>query len=59
MQTLEALEAEGVVGLYRVGKKDQFEVRDSQEAYLRDTDFLPSPGILRGMLGPLNPNRPR
>lgn len=59
MQTQEALEADGLVGLYRVGKKDQLEARSSQEAYLRDTDFLPSPDILRGMLGPLNPNRPR
>lgn len=59
MQTQEALEADGLVGLYRVAKKDQLDVRNGQEAYLRDTDFLPSPDTLRGMLGPLNPNRSR
>jgi hypothetical protein len=59
MQTQQALEADGLVGLYRVGKKDQLEVRSGQESYLRDTDFLPSPDTLRGMLGPLNANRSR
>ncbi len=59
MQTREALEEEGLVGLYRFGKKDQDQVRTGQESYLKETDFLPSPGTLRGMLGPLNANRPR
>ena len=59
MQTRQALEDDGFVGLYRMGKKDQDEVRSSQETYLRQTEFLPSPEILRGMLGPLNPNRSR
>ena len=59
MQTLENLEADGLVGLYRVGRKEDGEVRADQERYLSQSDFQPSPSVLRDLLGPLGPARPR
>ena len=42
-QTLQNLKAEGLVGLYRVGKKDEKTSQIDQNHYLRSSDFLPSP----------------
>jgi hypothetical protein len=51
MQNQKDLEHKGLVGLYRVGKKSEDEVRNSQQTYLRQTDFLPSPEVLKVFLG--------
>jgi len=52
LQTLEDLKAKGLVGLYRLGKKDPADVRAGQHQYLRSSPFAPSPGVLRDFLGP-------
>lgn len=59
LQTLEGLEADGMVGLYRVGKKDQDSARADQELYLNQSEFLPSPEALRDLLGSLGSSRSR
>ncbi|MFZ5585795.1 MAG: hypothetical protein ACOZHQ_07695 [Thermodesulfobacteriota bacterium] len=59
LQTMEGLLSEGVVGLYRVGRKDQGAVRGDQAKYLAQSDFAPSPEALRNLLGPLAPDRSR
>lgn len=59
MQTREGLEADGFVGLYKVGRKEDEAARLDQHDYLEQSDFLPTPETLRGLLGPLGPNRPR
>lgn len=52
-QTLEDLEEQGLVGLYRREKKSQQETSDGQRSYLEQSPFGPSPSALRGYLGPL------
>lgn len=59
LQTMEGLESEGLVGLYRVGKKDDQAARTDQERYLAQSEFLPSPEALRDLLGDLGPSRSR
>lgn len=59
LQTMEGLLSDGIVGLYRTGKKDQGVVRGDQARYLADSDFSPSPEALRDLLGPLAPDRLR
>lgn len=59
LQTLEGLESDGLVGLYRVGKKDDQATRADQESYLAQSEFLPSPEALRYLLGELGPSRSR
>lgn len=59
LQTMEGLLAEGVVGLYRVGKKESGHVRNDQARYLAESDFSPSPDALRDLLGSLAPDRTR
>lgn len=59
MQTLEGLEADGVVGLYKVGKKSPPEALAGQQAYLQSSEFSPSPESLREFLGSLGPLRSR
>lgn len=53
LQNLEDLEEQGMVGLYRVGKKPDDDVRQGQRSYLDSSPFAPSPGVLKGFLGPL------
>ena len=53
MQTLEDLLAKGMVGLYRVGKKSEAEIRAGQARYLAESPFAPAPGVLRHYLGPI------
>ncbi|MFH1035418.1 MAG: hypothetical protein V1806_12995 [Pseudomonadota bacterium] len=59
LQTMEGLESEGIVGLYRVGKKQDQDARADQERYLAESEFLPSPESLRDLLGDLGPSRTR
>ena len=59
LQTMEGLLAEGIVGLYRVGKKEAQEVAQDQRTYLSQSEFLPSPNSLRGLLGSLGPDHTR
>lgn len=59
LQTTEGLESEGIVGLYRVGKKDEQAARADQERYLAQSEFLPTPEALRDLLGDLGPSRSR
>ena len=47
MQRQEDLEQQGMVGLYRMGKKSEQEAQAGQTSYLSQSDFSPSPGILR------------
>ena len=47
MQKQEDLEGIGMVGLYRTGKKTQQEAQAGQESYLRESDFAPTPGVMR------------
>ncbi len=56
---MEGLLSEGIVGLYREGKKGEFEARADQARYLADSDFVPSPEALRDLLGSLAPDRSR
>lgn len=53
LQTLEDLLEQGMVGLYRVGKKHASEAAAGQEEYLRNSPFTPSPGILKDFLDSL------
>jgi hypothetical protein len=59
LQTLDNLEAEDIVGLYRLTKKNDDAARCDQERYLRNSDFMPSPESLRHLLGSLNGLRSR
>ncbi len=47
MQRQEDLEGKGMVGLYRMGKKNEQEARAGQKSYLSESDFTPAPGVLR------------
>ncbi len=53
LQNMEDLVEQGMVGLYRVGKKPEEEVRQGQRQYLESSPFAPSPGVLKGFLGPI------
>ncbi len=59
MQTMDGLLAEGIVGLYRVGKKESQNIQADQQEYLAQSEFLPSPDSLRGLLGSLGPDHTR
>jgi hypothetical protein len=59
LQTLDNLQAEGIVGLYRLSKKNDAATRYGQERYLKNSDFMPSPESLRNLLGSLNGLRSR
>ena len=50
MQTQANLEAEGLVGLYRVAEKDAQTSLHDQNQYLESSDFLPSPESLKNLL---------
>ncbi len=52
MQNLDDLLEQGLVGLYRVGKKKPDEIQRGQQSYLRQSDFAPTPGVLLSFLGP-------
>lgn len=43
LQTTEGLESEGIVVLYRVGKKDKQAARADQERYLAQSEFPAHP----------------
>jgi hypothetical protein len=47
MQRLEDLENQGMVGLYRLGKKSNEETQAGQASYLQESEFAPAPGVLR------------
>ena len=47
MQRLEDLEDQGMVGLYRMGKKSTEETQVGQASYLQESEFAPAPGVLR------------
>ena len=55
LQTLKDLQERGLVGLYRIGEKAPHDIRQGQENYLRESDFLPTPAILMGFWGPRGP----
>lgn len=59
LQTLENLQAEGLVGLYRTSKKDDATSRKDQNQYLSSLDFTPSPEGLKSLLGSLASLRSR
>ncbi len=59
LQTQESLESEGLVGLYRLTRKEDTAIHSDQERYLSQSDFQPSPSALLELLGPLAPSRPR
>jgi hypothetical protein len=59
LQTMEGLLSDGLVGLYRVGKKEDPLARADQERYLAQSEFMPSPEALRDLLGELGPSRSR
>jgi hypothetical protein len=50
LQNLEDLLEQGMVGLYRVGKKPPEDASAGQEEYLRNSPFTPAPGILKDFL---------
>lgn len=54
LQTLEDLVDRGMVGLYRLEKKSDEQMRSDQQRYLDENHFMPSPRVIRDMLGPLN-----
>ncbi len=54
LQNMEDLLDQGMVGLYRAGKKAEEEVREGQALYLRSSPFTPSPSALKGYLGPMS-----
>ena len=58
-QTMDGLLSDGIVGLYREGRKGEFEARNDQARYLAESDFVPSPEALRDLLGPLASDRTR
>ena len=47
MQTQEELVRQGLVGLYRVGRKDPERIARDQKSYLEESQFVPSPGVLK------------
>ena len=53
LQTLEKLQDEGFVGLYRTVKKEDLIARRDQDNYLNSSEFVPSPESLRSLLGSL------
>ena len=54
LQKMEELVEQGMVGLYRMGKKDDEEVREGQAHYLNSSPFAPAPSALKGYLGPMS-----
>lgn len=52
MQCYEDLVEQGMVGLYRMGKKAQGKVQAEQQKYLDESEFKPSLGMLLDFLGP-------
>lgn len=54
LQNMEDLLEQGMVGLYRTGKKAEEEVREGQALYLKNSPFTPSPSSLKGFLGPMS-----
>lgn len=53
LQTLEDLKDRGMVGLYRLEKKTEQDRCADQERYLHQSEFMPTPRVIRDMLGPL------
>ena len=53
INSLEDLAEQGIVGLYRVAKKAEAQIAADQKRYLEESDFMPSPAILKSFLGPL------
>lgn len=54
LQNMEDLLEQGMVGLYRIGKKADDDVQRGQAEYLESSPFAPSPGVLKGFMGPLS-----
>jgi len=54
LQNMDDLVEQGMVGLYRVGKKTDEDTRRGQENYLESSPFAPSPGVLKGFMGPIS-----
>ena len=54
LQNMDDLLEQGMVGLYRMGEKEEEEVREGQALYLKSSPFAPSPGTLKGYLGPMS-----
>jgi hypothetical protein len=52
-QSLEKLETDGFVGLYRLDKKESGLVQRDQNNYLRNSEFAPNPETLKNILGSL------
>ncbi|MCB2188353.1 MAG: hypothetical protein KQJ78_18185 [Deltaproteobacteria bacterium] len=57
LQTLEDLELKGLVGLYRVGEKNRDQIKKDQASYLAQSDFLPTPSVMKGFMEPLGSPR--
>lgn len=53
INSLEDLAEKGIVGLYRIAKKADERIEADQKRYLDESDFLPSPAMLKSFLGPL------
>jgi hypothetical protein len=53
LQTLEKLEADGFVGLYRLQKKESGTIQRDQNNYLHTSAFVPTPETLKNLLGSL------
>jgi len=51
LQNLDDLVEQGMVGLYRVGKKNHDQVRHGQTRYLEESPFAPVPGVLKEFMG--------
>lgn len=52
MQKYEDLVEKGMVGLYRLEKKDSRAIKSGQKTYLQESDFKPAPGVLLSFLLP-------
>ncbi|ADK86469.1 hypothetical protein Deba_3116 [Desulfarculus baarsii DSM 2075] len=53
IQTMDDLLEQGLVGLYRTGRKDATRAREDQRRYLAESDFDPTPALLKGFFGPM------
>lgn len=54
LQNMDDLVEQGMVGLYRLKKKADDDVRKGQAHYLESSPFAPSPSALKGFLGPMS-----
>ncbi|MDR1398253.1 MAG: hypothetical protein LBJ14_11070 [Desulfarculales bacterium] len=59
LQTLEKLQADNFIGLYRLEKKETETILREQNNYLHASEFTPSPESLKNLLGSLASLRSR